>query len=108
MPDLKCPLCPRVCKNKGSLASHRKACEVKNNPSQMKTRRRLSKTLDFGLRQPEDRDKRLSTTLLVKEVKYLMEKIHHINHIFLQHKCYKCGDVLATPTSLKMHMLTHD
>lgn len=66
--SLKCPLCPRVCKNKGSLASHRKACEVKNNPSNLKTRRRLSKSLNVGLRHPEDQERRLSTTLLVKEV----------------------------------------
>ena len=68
--DLKCTFCPRVCTNKGSLASHKKACEVRNNPGQLKTRCRLSKSLNFALRHPEDRDRRLSTTLLVKEVKY--------------------------------------
>ena len=66
---LKCTLCPKVCKNKGSLASHFKACTIRNNPALQKSQRRLSKSLLLVTRQSEDeRDRRLSTTLIVKQV----------------------------------------
>ena len=66
---LKCTLCPKVCKNKGSLASHFKACTIRNNPALLKSQRRLSKSLLLVTRQLEDeRDRRLSTNLMVKQV----------------------------------------
>ena len=76
--DMKCPFCPRVCKNKGSLASHKKACEVKKNPSLLKTRRRLSRSVNVGPRQlEEERDRRLSTTLMVKEVNGIDSQLNY-------------------------------
>ena len=66
---LKCTLCPKVCKNKGSLDSHFKACTIRNYPALQKSQRRLSKSLLLVTRQLEDeRDRRLSTTLIVKQV----------------------------------------
>ena len=74
-PDLKCSFCPKICKNKGSLASHKKACQIRKNPGSLKTRRRLSKSLNVGNRLMEDDlGRRLSTTLLIQEVRYLNMK----------------------------------
>ena len=67
--DLACPFCPKICKNRGSLASHKKACEIKKNPNLLKTRRRLSRSLNIGRAlSVQEKDRRLSTTLLVQEV----------------------------------------
>ena len=70
--QLKCSLCPKICKNKGSLASHYKACVIRNNPGLQKSQRRLSKSLQLVTKElDDDRDRRLSTTLLVKQVHIL-------------------------------------
>ena len=57
--ELKCSFCPKICKNKGSLASHRKACEIKKHPSLLKSRRRLSRSVHEVTNHVDDKDRRL-------------------------------------------------
>ena len=62
--QFQCPLCPKLCKNKGALASHLKACALKNDPSTRKSQRRLSKSLHLMSDSTKDHEKRLRTGII--------------------------------------------
>ena len=72
LPVLSCSLCGRSCRNKGALASHFKACSIKNQPNSLKSKRSSTSLVLPAMMEKNVR--RLSSTLLVTEVCFVLFK----------------------------------